>query len=274
VRSGSGYLAYFTYTIRPDDVRIVGDTHTIRTDDVRGFGPDVIRTDGIRTDGYPSVWTPSVRPKKMGLWQTIETSGGEKWSYLPITRTVEEYMTSSVGWGRPVRRKGNNSHTVMKPSTSQWNHSNDTFRNKIGWTILYIRERERTRVCTWGIEKSLGWGRERLDNHTRSLYVHVYTLSLWKMDWHNGLCRSFFLIIKSNLFGIRSLTFIYYEQQIKRGLKGIHISGCRYNERLKAKTDGSMCLTYTGLCWELEHLKIETRLIGVSFECVMGECVI
>ena len=35
-----------------------------------------------------------------------------------------------------------------------------------------------------------------------------------------------------------------------------------------------MCLTYTVLLWELEHLKIETRLIGESFECVMGECVL
>ena len=51
----------------------------------------------------------------------------------------------------------------------------------------------------------------------------------------------------------------------------IHILGCRWNERLKSKTDGSMCLGYTGLCGELEHLKIETRLIGESFECVMGE---
>ena len=63
---------------------------------------------------------------------------------------------------------------------------------------------------------------------------------------------------------------------IKRELKGIHTleCGCRYNERLKAKTDGSMCLTYTGLRWELEHLKMETRLIDESFECVMGEFVI
>ena len=29
-----------------------------------------------------------------------------------------------------------------------------------------------------------------------------------------------------------------------------------------------------GLIRELEHLKIETRLIGESFGCVMGECVI
>ncbi len=42
------------------------------------------------------------------------------------------------------------------------------------------------------------------------------------------------------------------------------------------KTDGSMCLGYTGLHGELEleYLMIETRLIGESFECVMGECVI
>ena len=50
------------------------------------------------------------------------------------------------------------------------------------------------------------------------------------------------------------------------------MSGCRSNERLKTKTDGSKRLTYTGLCGDLEHLTIETRLINVSFECVMGEC--
>ena len=66
----------------------------------------------------------------------------------------------------------------------------------------------------------------------------------------------------------------YYEQQIKREVKGIHICGCRYNERRNAKTDGSTHLTYTGLHGELEHLKIETRSIDESFECVMGECVI
>ena len=34
------------------------------------------------------------------------------------------------------------------------------------------------------------------------------------------------------------LILLYYEQQIKRELKRKHISGCRFNERLKAKTDG------------------------------------
>ena len=68
---------------------------------------------------------------------------------------------------------------------------------------------------------------------------------------------------------------VYYKQQMKWELKEIHVIwGCRYNERLKVKTDGSTYLTYTGLCGELEHLKIETRLIGESFVCVTGECVI
>jgi hypothetical protein len=46
------------------------------------------------------------------------------------------------------------------------------------------------------------------------------------------------------------------------------------NERLKGKTEGSTRLAYTGLCGELGHLKIETRLRGERFERVMGECVI
>ena len=32
--------------------------------------------------------------------------------------------------------------------------------------------------------------------------------------------------------------------------------------------------SYTGLLGDLEHPTIETRSIGESFECVMGECVI
>ena len=40
------------------------------------------------------------------------------------------------------------------------------------------------------------------------------------------------------------------------------------------KTEGSTRLTYTGLCEELGHLKIETRLRGERFESVMGECAV
>jgi hypothetical protein len=51
---------------------------------------------------------------------------------------------------------------------------------------------------------------------------------------------------------------------------------CRGDERLKIKatdSEGSTRLGYTGLLGELEHLKIETRLIDERFESVMGECV-
>ncbi len=43
------------------------------------------------------------------------------------------------------------------------------------------------------------------------------------------------------------------------------------DERLKSKTDTSTRLGYTGLCGELEHLTIETRLIDKSLEWVMGD---
>jgi hypothetical protein len=48
---------------------------------------------------------------------------------------------------------------------------------------------------------------------------------------------------------------------------------CRCDERLKTKAEESTCLTYTGFLGELEHLKIETRLIDEKFASVMGEYV-
>ena len=42
----------------------------------------------------------------------------------------------------------------------------------------------------------------------------------------------------------------------------------------KTKIEESTRLTYTGLLGELEHPKIETRLIDEKFASVMGECVI
>ena len=47
---------------------------------------------------------------------------------------------------------------------------------------------------------------------------------------------------------------------------------CRCDERLKTKSEKSTRLSYTGLVGELEHLKIETRLIDERFSSVMGEC--
>jgi hypothetical protein len=51
------------------------------------------------------------------------------------------------------------------------------------------------------------------------------------------------------------------------------ICECRCDERLKTKGEESTCLTYTGLVGDLEHLKIETRLIDEMFASVMGEYV-
>ena len=61
---------------------------------------------------------------------------------------------------------------------------------------------------------------------------------------------------------------------MKRELKGIQIYGCRCDQRLQDKTEGSTRLAYTGLCGGLGHLKIETRLRDERFESVKGEYVI
>jgi hypothetical protein len=53
-----------------------------------------------------------------------------------------------------------------------------------------------------------------------------------------------------------------------------YIYECRCDERLKPKGEESTYLAYTVLLGELEHLKIETRLINEKFASVMGECVI
>ena len=44
-------------------------------------------------------------------------------------------------------------------------------------------------------------------------------------------------ILSRNTTG--NFCFVYYEQLKNRELKRIHLSGCRCNERIKAKTDGS-----------------------------------
>jgi hypothetical protein len=46
----------------------------------------------------------------------------------------------------------------------------------------------------------------------------------------------------------------------------------RCDTRLKATAEGSTRLGHTRLRRELEHLKIETRLINGRFPSVMGEC--
>ena len=67
------------------------------------------------------------------------------------------------------------------------------------------------------------------------------------------------------------VVFVYYES-IQRELKIKPIYECRCDERLQTKTKEFTRLTYTGLVVELEHLKIETRLIDEKFANAMGEC--
>jgi hypothetical protein len=62
----------------------------------------------------------------------------------------------------------------------------------------------------------------------------------------------------------RCLVFVYYES-MKRELKTRPIYECLSDERLKTKAEESTRLAYTGLLGELEHLKIETRLIDEMF---------
>ena len=64
---------------------------------------------------------------------------------------------------------------------------------------------------------------------------------------------------------------VYYES-IKREPKIRGIYECRCDERLQTKTKRFTRLPYTGLVLELEHLKIETRLISERFANAMGEC--
>jgi hypothetical protein len=65
---------------------------------------------------------------------------------------------------------------------------------------------------------------------------------------------------------------MYYETR-KGKVKTRPIYECRCDERPKTKSEKSTRLTYTGLFGELEHLKIETRLIDEMFPSVMGEYV-
>ena len=65
---------------------------------------------------------------------------------------------------------------------------------------------------------------------------------------------------------------VVYHESIKRELKIRFIYECRCDERLQTKTKEFTRLTYTGLVVELEHLKIETRLIDEKFPNTMGEC--
>ena len=68
-------------------------------------------------------------------------------------------------------------------------------------------------------------------------------------------------------------SFVYYES-LKRELKTknyIGIYGFRCDERIETKVEESTHLACTLLCVELEHLKIETKLINTTPVSDMGE---
>jgi hypothetical protein len=65
--------------------------------------------------------------------------------------------------------------------------------------------------------------------------------------------------------------FVSYESIKREELQIKPLYECRCDERLKTKDEESTRLIYTGLIGELEHLKIETRLIDVKFANVMGD---
>ena len=71
----------------------------------------------------------------------------------------------------------------------------------------------------------------------------------------------------------RVSTVVVYYESIKRDLKIRCIYECRCDERLQTKTKEFTRRTYTGLVVELEHLKIETRLINEKCASAMGEYV-
>ena len=63
-----------------------------------------------------------------------------------------------------------------------------------------------------------------------------------------------------------------YSESINRKLNRRLICECRCDERLQTQNEEFTRLTCTLLCVELEHLKIETRLIDEKFASVKGEC--
>ena len=80
-----------------------------------------------------------------------------------------------------------------------------------------------------------------------------------------------YFVLRSIISGPHDL-FVCYES-MKEELQIRSIYECRCDERLQTKTKEFTHLGYTGLVVELEHLKVETRLIDEKFANAMGEYV-
>ena len=82
-----------------------------------------------------------------------------------------------------------------------------------------------------------------------------------KWNWSRSVCVQTELLNLPKAVSFCCHFFVVYYESMKRELKTRPIYECRYDERLKTKAEESTRLVYTGLLGELEHLKIETRLI-------------
>jgi predicted mannosyl-3-phosphoglycerate phosphatase (HAD superfamily) len=107
---------------------------------------------------------------------------------------------------------------------------------------------------------------ERLQTKTKEFTRLSYTELVLDLE-HLKIKTRLITEMFANVFYL----LIYYEST-KRKLKTEYICGCRCYERLQTKTKEFTRLSYTKLVLELEHLKIETRLITEMFANVMGEC--
>jgi hypothetical protein len=71
------------------------------------------------------------------------------------------------------------------------------------------------------------------------------------------------LLSNGNMIYWKKRDWVYYESKREPKIRGMN--KCRCDERLQTKTKEFTRLPYTGLVLELEHLKIETRLIIMMF---------
>ena len=111
---------------------------------------------------------------------------------------------------------------------------------------LTIKERERER---YAYECHLiPW--LRIKTVIYSNLVVLSHLNSYRLETSSGLRANSVLspasLINWVTTGTHEEEIVYYES-IKREIQRRPIYECRYDERLKTKTDGSTCLTYTGL---------------------------
>ena len=112
-----------------------------------------------------------------------------------------------------------------------------------------------------GVARGTGTPKDRDEVNMREFLVcDGWQRSVWSRSYrwfidiqHNPLCTS-----------VSGPSFI--NQSIKRKLNTRLTRECRFDERQKAKVEGSTRLTYIGWHGELEHLKIETRLIVTKLD--------